>query len=537
MQEQLNQIFGYLHGMWRYRWVGLLISWIVALLGWVAVLTLPNQYEANAVIYIDTESVLKPLLKGLAVETDTAEELAVISRILLARENLLSVIRETDMDLTVNTPQERERLLIRLVDKIQLKGGGRRSRSGQNIYEISYKSDSAQRVYQVVSILLNTMIEKLLNSSRTDTAVAQKFLDNQIEEHEERLQIAEKKLAEFKKKNIGMMPDEKGGYYARLQAAQNKADEILTEMRLARQRSEDLHRQLKGEKPLLSSASGGSAVSNKLSKYQKQLDLLLTKYTDRHPDVMALQQNIKELKANMADSPIPDDTSGEVIANEFNPVYQDLKIEATKAGGEAESLKLQLSEQQRHIEKLKSLVDAIPEVEAKLAELNRDYDVTHKRYLDLVDRRESARMADVAGQSSSEVTVRVIEAPVVPVLPSGPNRRLLLFAVLIAAFAAGLGWCVLRYLLNPTVTNTRQLRREVEMPVFGSVSNNLTRGHIVKRAVQLTTFLSVTFLLVMLFVSLVWLKDPATEIVQKFTAQNSLEKIIEEIKGSIGVGH
>jgi len=535
MKEQFNQILGYMHGMWRYRWSGILISWLFALLGWFSVLALPNQYEAKAVIYIDTESVLKPLLKGLAVETDTMEELAVISRILLSRENLLSVIRETDMDLTVNSSEEREKLLIKLADKIQINGGGRGRRNAQNIYEISYKTDSPQRVYQVVSVLLNSMIENLLNASRTDTVVAQKFLDNQIKEYEERLKLSEKRLAEFKKQNIGMMPDEKGGYYSRLQTAQNKADETLTQLRLATQRRGELYKQLKGERPLLRSGAAGTSSDSLISRYQQQLDLLLTKYTDKHPDVVTLKQQIKELKANPKELSASEDSGIDVGTTEFNPVYQDLKIEATKADVEVEALKIQLSEQQRHVEELKGLVDSIPEVEAKLSELNRDYEVTHQRYLELVDRRESARMADVAGQSSSEMTIRVIEAPVVPVLPSGPSRGLFLFFVLLGALGAGLGWCILRYMVNPTVTNTRQLRHEFEIPVFGSVSINLTKGHILKRTVQLTTFLSVIVLLIGLFGFVIWFKDPGSEVVREFIENNDIHKIMTEFKNLTGI--
>ncbi len=535
MQEQINQILGYLHGMWRYRWSGILISWLVAIIGWIAVLALPNQYEAKAVVYIDTESVLKPLLKGLAVETDTMEELAVISRILLSRENLLSVIRETDMDLTVNSAEEREKLLNKLVKKIQLNTGNRGRRNAQNIYEISYQAEAPQRVYHVVSVLLNTMTESLLNSSRTDTVVAQKFLDNQIEQYEERLRAAEKKLAEFKKQNIGMMPNEKGGYYTRLQTAQNKADETLTDMRLAMQRRAELYKQLKGERPILRSGSSGPTGTSLLSKYQQQLDILKTKYTDQHPDVISLRQQIEELEANPEELSPRQDSEATQVTTEFNPVYQDLKLEATKADVEVEALKVQLSEQQRLVENLKGLVDAIPEVEAKLAELNRDYEVTHQRYLDLVDRRESARLSDVAGQSSSEMNIRVIEAPVVPVLPSGPSRKIFLFAVLIVALGAGLGWCVLRYMLNPTVTNARQLRQVFEIPVFGSVKNNLTKGHLVKRTVQLTAFLSVIFLLVTIFGFVLWFMEPGTEAVRELIANYDIQKLVMTLKSSIGI--
>ena len=201
MNEQISLIFGYLHCMWRYRWSALFVTWVVALLGWLFVYSLPNQYRAEAVVYIDTTSIMKPLLQGLALDTDSQDELNIMTRVLLSRENLLSVIRETDMDLGIETPADRERLAVDLAGSIVITGGGSKKswEPTSNIYEISYESASADRVYQVVSILLNNMIENTLSSGRTDTMTAQKFLDEQIASYEERLTIAEQELAMFKK--------------------------------------------------------------------------------------------------------------------------------------------------------------------------------------------------------------------------------------------------------------------------------------------------------------------------------------------------
>jgi len=174
MQDQLKQLYGYLYGMWRYRWSALFITWVVALFAWLLVLSLPNQYETGAVIYVDTTSIMKPLLKDLALEIDTRDELKVMSRVLLSRENLESVIRETDMDLGVSSRKEKEGLISQLRKSVKVSGGGGRDRS--NIYEISYRGKSAEGAYKVVSILLNNMIENTMSSSRTDTATAQKFL-------------------------------------------------------------------------------------------------------------------------------------------------------------------------------------------------------------------------------------------------------------------------------------------------------------------------------------------------------------------------
>jgi polysaccharide chain length determinant protein (PEP-CTERM system associated) len=515
MNDQLAQIYGYLHGMWRYRWSALLVTWIVAVLGWLFVFSLPNQYEAEAVVYVDTTSVMKPLLKGLAPETDSQDELAVMSRVLLSRENLLSVIRETDMDLEVDTPYEKERLAENLAGSIVLKGGGsgKKWEKRSNIYEISYQSTSAERAYQVVSNLLNTMIENTLNSTRTDTVTAQKFLDTQIAEYEQRLSIAEQRLAEFKKANVGFMPDEKGSYYSRLQRAQEGVESARSALRLAEQRSTELSKQLKGEKPLLDSDSYQSANAIRLRQYQEQLDALLNQYTEQHPDVQALRATIDDLQANQnpGNQAVSSGQTGDAI--EFNPVYQQIKVELSKASIEVETLKIQLAEQQAYVDKLRESIDVIPEVEARLAKLNRDYEVTRERYLDLVERRESAKLAQNAGQTASDVTFRIIEPPIVPSHPSGPKRLMLLGGALAAAIGAGLGWCFLRYMLQPTYISLRQLRENIGLPVLGSVSLYLSPRHRWKRRLQLTSFISVAVLLVFVSGGVIWYREMGTSII------------------------
>ena len=83
MRDQLILIYSYLHGVWRFRWQALIISWVIALLGWAVVYALPNQYTSQVIMHVDTESVMEPLLEGLTVETDQEHALHIMSQILL----------------------------------------------------------------------------------------------------------------------------------------------------------------------------------------------------------------------------------------------------------------------------------------------------------------------------------------------------------------------------------------------------------------------------------------------------------------------
>ena len=82
MHEVVRQLLSYLRGMWQYRWYGVGVSWLVCIIGWVVVVLLPNQYEANARVYVDTQSVLKPLLAGLAVQPNVDQQITAVETVL-----------------------------------------------------------------------------------------------------------------------------------------------------------------------------------------------------------------------------------------------------------------------------------------------------------------------------------------------------------------------------------------------------------------------------------------------------------------------
>ncbi len=494
IHEQILVAYGYLHGLWRYRWSALLIAWLTAVVGWLVVYSLPDQYASKAVIHIDTTSIMQPLLDGLVIDTNPEQEFNIMTRMLLSRDNLLALIRETDLDHGVTSPGDQEELIGDLASKIKLKNVGGMGR-GTTVYEMSYESGDAEQSFKVVFNLLNILIENTLNSGRMDKVVASEFLDEQIREYEKRLEQGEQRLAEFKQKNVGFMPNEKGGYYDRLQGQRDMIENTTSALSLAKQRYNELRQQLSGESPMIGSNTFTKATATKLRNYREQLSDMLSKFTEEHPDVKALRARIADLEegadpAFAAGSDFAADTD-----SALNPVYQDLKAQESRARVEVSTLQVQLAEQRQKLAELQQSVDIIPQVEADLVKLNRDYDITKGRYLTLVERRESARLAQKVEKSSTGIIFQVVDAPIVPLRPSGPNRPLLLSGVFLAALLAGLCWSVLRFLLYPTFVDFKQLQKMIDLPVLGTISLQMTPEKRRQRRVELTSFLLVVVLM------------------------------------------
>src|SRR5262245_39059200 len=114
MDQLLDQIFQHLHGIWLRRFWGLAVAWVIALVGIPIALFIPAQYEATARVFVDTESVLKPLMVGLAVQPNTDQQVKILADTLLSRPNVEKLILLADLDHGAETEKDRSALIERV---------------------------------------------------------------------------------------------------------------------------------------------------------------------------------------------------------------------------------------------------------------------------------------------------------------------------------------------------------------------------------------------------------------------------------------
>jgi polysaccharide chain length determinant protein (PEP-CTERM system associated) len=480
MQEIVPKLLALGHSMWRFRWGAIACAWGVALAGWAAVLLMPNQYEARAKVYVDTDSVLRPLLKGLAAETDVMGEVSIMTRALTSRPQLEKAARETDLYLRARNPKEAELLMDDLREKINITGDP----YNQNLYSISFTDHERGMSIRVVQKLLDTFVEDTLGVKREDSTSAQRFLEEQIREYEKRLRDAEDRLAEFKRANVGQMPDKEGDYYTRLQTAMMRLDTLQGDYTVAKEKRDQLAKEIEGEEPtfgIVSSAlEAQGPINSQIAESKKKLEALLLNFTEKHPDVIALREQIAKLeeqKLTERDSAGPIAGGGPALLNlaqlDVNPVYQRMKMALTEAEVDMAALRGKIADVNREVAGLRSRVDTIPEVEAQLAQLNRDYEVNKAQYTALVQRLESARLSGEVEQTRDEVKFRILEPPMAALRPVGPNRMLFSGIVLAAALGAGIALAFLLGQITPVFAERRELATLTGLPVLGSISRAL----------------------------------------------------------------
>jgi len=497
MHEIIDQIISYLRGMWRFRWFIYLVAWPVCIAGWVLVYNMPDEYQATARVHVDTQSMLRPLLRGLAATTNLESQITFISKTLFSRPNLEKIIRMTDMDLDAKTDDDMNEIVARLKSKIQLVSG----RQDDNLFGITYMDSDPQLAKQVVQSFITLFIENTLGDKRKDTDITQRFIGSQIKTYEDRLIEAENRLKDFTRKNLGLMPGSGVGYFTQLKSAKNQLSNAELELREAENLRDELKRQLAGEEPTFGFGAAIDTFSARLphpfdgriQQLEERLDDLLLRYTDRHPDVIAVQETMKnlkdkretDLKEAQANTPNLQRRTSNI---DQNPVYQQLKISYGQAEARVASMMPRVDEYRKEVKRLVSLVDTIPQIEADLKSLNRDYEINKDNYEKLLARRESAKLAEEVEQTSDNVKFKVIDPPFVGSDPVAPNRPLMMSVVFVAGCLAGLAFVFFLSQLRPTIDGVNRLREFTGLSVLGSVSMIRTDAQKMRRRIEFISF-------------------------------------------------
>ena len=499
MHEIVDQLIGHAIAAWQRRWIAITAAWVAAVVGWIGVYNVPDRYQASARVYVDSQSLLKPLLAGLAVQPNINEQVSIMANTLLSRPNLEKVVRMSDMDLKLKDKGQMDSVVDEMEKQVTLKAAGY-----GDIYTISYENKNPEQAKKVVQSILTIFVENGLGNNRKNIANSQKFISDQVKEYETKLIDAESSLKDFKRQNIGILPGEIGqDYYAGLAATREKMNAAEISLKEAENKRDYLKRQMSGDDPSLlgdsTMISADPEIDARIQTLKQNLDNLRLKYTEKYPDIVAAKRLILELEQTKKEAAKNHKTTEGVSAN---PFYQQLNISLVQANADVSSLQARLKEYQRQYDWLKSEANRIPEVEAQYTQLTRNYEIYKKNYESLLAREESAKMSGDLQSKTDMVDFRVIDPPRVPGYPSSPNRKLLNSIVLLASLGIGIVAAFLLSQIRQTVNRQGDLKAITDLPFVGIITMIEGQEEVRRQRKELRLFLYVSVSLLLVYAAI-----------------------------------
>jgi polysaccharide chain length determinant protein (PEP-CTERM system associated) len=450
------------------------VAWAVCIVGWLGVMLVPNQFQAVSMIYVDTDTMMAPLLKDLTVTTDPQQQVSVMLNTLLARPNLEQVVHLTNPKANNLSSAEMAKEVSTLQDNISIK-----PLSTKNLFQLSYTDKDPDRGLNVAQTLLSIFVDSNIGNKRHDLEGAQSFLDTKVNEYETLVRQAEQRRTTFKQANLEVLSNTITPDAARTQVEQARNALDGAEARLSSLRTQlatipkIIYIDGPGALVLgngtgnMPTAAGGSLFQQLATAKQNLVDLK-SRYTDDHPDVKALKRQITQLQEELSATPT-NGAQGSGSQSIPNPVYVQTQSKLSDAQTDVALMAQKLHEAQANMDRALKMSSKAIEISAQFANLDRDYDLVHKTYQELLGRRESAKLSQSVNDEQSSINVRIVEPPKKAAFPVAPNRPLLNSAVILVGLLAGMATAIGLSINAGRFFAKEQLAAEFDYPIIGVV--------------------------------------------------------------------
>lgn len=490
-----------IHGIWSRRWLAMAVAWAVALLGWLVVSLIPNSYESRARVYIEAQAILQP--QPGSSPLDTQQDLEQVRQTLLSVDNLVQVVKGTDLAKTVRSDADVGSRVGMLKANITVIS------QQDNLFEISAKMadrslsdhENAVIAQQVVAKLLDLIIQDNYVGGKAATSQTLRILDTQIAGRSRDLQTAEQRRVDFEQRNIGMLPGV-GSIGQRMDSIRNELNQVDSQLVQAQSALAGLSGQL-GSTPATIDMPGvpGSTGGSPLQQALGELGAARARgWTDSHPDVIALKRQIAALQAAGGGA------GGAGMTRTPNPAYIQLRSLQAERTAAVSALQARKADLEGQIAGMAAKQVQEPGIAAEQDRLGRDYDAIKAQYDQLVQQREQARLRGDVQSEAGTFNVRLIDPPGVPSAPKSPNRPLLLVGVMIAGLGLGVGVAFALSQLRTTYATAARLERATGLPVMGAITETIGAAAAATRRRKLKLFAGAGAGLVALCIALVMLE-------------------------------
>lgn len=400
----------------------------------VASYALPKKYEARSTVFIES-NVINNLIKDIAITPSIEERLRVLSYAMSSRNILLKVINDMGVDIDTNDSRALERYITDLQKKTVIR------MKDMDLFIVSYRDTDPKFASDYVNTLVRIYIEESLSSKREEAYGANRFLSEQIDFFKGKLDAAEKQVIDFRKDKGIFVSVNEGKIVEEIKTAQDELEGLKIARRELEARKNAINKQLAVEKPYTVAVYGRNSVNERLVSLKKRLNELLIQYTADYPEVVRVQSEIDALgqtlkardKAAATDASDAGMTESDVAT--INPIYQQLKEEASKTDIMLATVTVKEEHYRRQFESKKGYLRSIPEEKTKLADVEMERNTSRAIYEELVAKLGQSEVSKQMEVQDKSATFRIVDPAIVSAEPVSPNR----IAIILFGLAGSIG--------------------------------------------------------------------------------------------------
>jgi uncharacterized protein involved in exopolysaccharide biosynthesis len=500
MEHQSSPEFSdYIHAIARRKALLFGIAIPIALLSVMLAVSLPDVYTSSALVEIDEPSTTQALA-GTSEESSYADQYVQnLKGIVLTDGNLRKLNKEHDLypDLAEDESAMLKRLkrdiTVKIVTTPILDPRTGREREVVDAFTLSYDNQVPEKAQKGAQWLVAAFLAEHRRQRQGRASSTAEFYAKEAERIRAHVAQLEGKLADFKRANYGQLPeltevnmsmmDRTESQIAAndMQARSLRQDRVFLVAQLEQQRAMGpdsgsvrqleeqyarmrsqydeshpdmvaLRRQIDSLK-FGTSASAGSSLRSQLNAKRATLAEARQRYGEEHPDIRKLQRDISTLEARMSSG-----ERGDVAMSDGTAVGMQLRTQINAIDSQLASITAQNAQLRAKLTSLEKNVTSAPQVEREYANATRDLTIAREKYDQLLNRQMDAEVSEAAIVGGRADEFRLIQAPMLPAMPSKPERLAILFIGMVAAVLLALGITVLAEALDPKVRGARDVR-------------------------------------------------------------------------------
>ena len=471
----------YWHIILRRKWLALAMIFACVGGGGFLCVVWPESYRSSTLILVESQKIPEDYVKAL-IGPSIEERLSSLQQQVMSRTLLNQVIREFDLYPNVVRRDGYEPVIERLRKDIRVVTNAVRSqRGGVDAFEISFAHRNPQLAMKVTAHLASQFIDENLRSREQRVEGASEFIEQELVMAQERLEAQERSISLFKTKYMGELPEQVQANLSALDRLSLQYGATIDTLQRAEDRLALVEKTFKEYEALGPIAAGsgqgpGGAVAMdspvlRLRELGKMLTALQAEYKDNYPDIIALKQEIKALKAQIGSTPVSKET------RPIDPYLRELVRQREESKLEIASLKERILRIKEQIKEYEARVEKAPAREQELMILNRDYGNLKENYRSLLDKKLNARLSGNLEKRQKGEQFRILDPANLPQKPETPDRVKIMWLALALGCGLGGGGVVALEFYRPVfrrsdeVESFLKLRVLASIPNFGSVSD------------------------------------------------------------------